>query len=63
MFERADKFMAFTPYHIVAFTIFLNCDGGLHFGHSRTNMVTPKFFHTSQMIYPYRHFLKILQKS
>ena len=32
MFERADKFIAFTPYHIVAFTTFLNYDGSLHFG-------------------------------
>ena len=32
MFERADKFIAFTPYHFVALTIFLNCNGSLHFG-------------------------------
>ena len=32
MFERADKFVAFTPYLFVAFTIFLNCDGSLHLG-------------------------------
>ena len=32
LFERADKFIAFTPYHFVAFTNFLNCDGSLHFG-------------------------------
>ena len=28
--------------------------------HSLTNMVTPSFFAFFQMIYPYRHFVKIL---
>ena len=32
MFDRADKFIAFTQYHFVAFTIFLNCHGCVHFG-------------------------------
>ena len=31
MFECADKFIAFTPYHFVAFTIILICDGNFHF--------------------------------
>ena len=45
-FERSDKFIAFTPYHFLAFTIFLICDGSLHFGLPLllTNMVTPSFF-------------------
>ena len=32
VFERCDKFLAFTLYQIVAFTNFLNWDGSLHFG-------------------------------
>ena len=45
MFERADKFIAFTPYHFVAFTIFLICDGSLHFGLPLLNQHgDPQFF-------------------
>ena len=61
MFERADKFIAFPPYHFVALTIFsivtaayiLVCP-------FLANMVTPSFFAFFQIIYPYRHFLKFL---
>ena len=65
MFELADKFIAFIPYHNVAFTIFLNYDGSLHFGLPLLNQHgDPQFFFAFlQMIYPCRHFLKILQKS
>ena len=45
MIERADRFIAFTPYHIVAFTIFLNCDSSLHFGLPLLNQHgDPQFF-------------------
>ena len=45
MFERADKFIAFIPYHNVAFTIFLNYDGSLHFGLPLFNQHgDPQFF-------------------
>ena len=64
MFECADKFIPSTPYLFVSFMIFLNFDGSLHFGLPLlNNMVTPSFFRIFQMIYPYRHFLKILSKS
>ena len=45
MFERADKFIAFTPYLFVAFTIFLNFDGSLHLGLPLLNQHgDPQFF-------------------
>ena len=45
MFERADKFIAFTPYLFVAFTNFLNCDGSLHLGLPLLNQHgDPQFF-------------------
>ena len=45
MFERADKFIAFTPYLFVAFMIFLNFDGSLHFGLPLFNQHgDPQFF-------------------
>ena len=47
MIDRADRFIAFTPYQFVAFTIIFNCDGSLHLilvCHSLTNMVTLSFF-------------------
>ena len=45
MFEPADTFIAFTPYHIVGFTVFLNCDGSLHFGLPLLNQHgEPQFF-------------------
>ena len=43
--ERADIFIAFTPYHIVPFTILLNYDGSLHFGQPLLNQHgDPQFF-------------------
>ena len=49
MFKRSDKFIALT-YHFVAFTIFLICDGSLHFGLPLLSQHgDPKFF---------SHFLK-----
>ena len=63
MFERAGKFIAFAPYLFVAFTIFLNCDGFLHLGLPLliNQHGDPQFFFALfQMIYPYRHFVKIL---
>ena len=54
MFERSDKFIAFTPYHFVAFTIFLICDGSLHFGLPLLSQHgDPKFF--SQFFKWYTH--------
>ena len=45
MFERADIFIAFIPYHIVAFTNSLNYDGSLHFGLPLLNQHgDPQFF-------------------
>ena len=45
MFEHADKFIAFIPYHFVAFTIFLNCDASLRFGLPLLNQHgDPQFF-------------------
>ena len=44
-FERADKFIPFPPYHILAFMIFLNCDGTFHFGLPLLNQHgDPQFF-------------------
>ena len=53
MFERADKFISFTPYHFVALTIFLNCNGSLHFDLSLLNQHGDHQF--------FRIFLKIIQ--
>ena len=45
MFECGDKFIAFTPYNFVPFTIFLNSDGSLHFGLQLLNQHgNPNFF-------------------
>ena len=62
MFECADKFIPFTRYLFVNFMIFLNFDDSLHFGLPLNNQHgDPQFFFAFfQMIYPYRHFVKIL---
>ena len=61
MFERADKFIAFTPYLFVAFTIFLNFDGSLHFGLPLLNQHgDPQFFRIFANDIPIKTFLKIL---
>ena len=45
MFERADKFIPFTPYLFVSFMIFLKFDGSLHFGLPLLNQHGyPQFF-------------------
>ena len=46
MFERADKFIPFTPYLFLAFPDFFSIVMAAYIWvcHSLTNMVTPSFF-------------------